>query len=417
MVNVHHKQLATERAQMGPASATIVLMVGNAAAQALTAVAFIALARSLNVNTFGEFGSAYAFSTFCGSAIDFGASQVVTRSLATTSFRGSYWGWLRRRTLLSTISIPPLSALILWMWPDAMNLVSAVALATQSVLIATTFGLLAGVRARRTPVLAGWLLALGNLTFVIGCIAPASSPVTWAAVAAATSWLVTSASAAWTIRGRMRVLEPANQRNPWRGSLAFGVFALAAASQALVLPIVTASGGDVEGGEFAAVSRWVQPILLLPLAYSSFMYPRFSKARSYREVRAELRAALPMAAIATVLVIAGFVFSPNLVKLLLGDEYIGASTVLRLLLLASVPIIVGQPIATALQARGDERFVGTVTLATASLTLLTTAALSAWIGASAGAAAIGIGGVTITVANYLRLRGHLLTESPAQPAT
>jgi O-antigen/teichoic acid export membrane protein len=397
------------------ASGTANVAIASAVGQAVTAAGFLFLARRTESTQLGVFGAGYALSTFAAAAIDFGSSTAETRRLATAKHLDGFGRWMVRRT---AISIIPTSAVWLVLAVTTKSLVGWIGvslLALQTLSMVAAAGVLAATRAIRSPAEASWLVAAGNVLFLVGSISPIGAPLTSAAAGAAASWLLTGLMAIRLLRrsgfgewlGKSR-----DVANPWAGASGFGVFALAANASALLVPIAAATAGGYEAGQLAAVNRWVQPAMLLPLSYSAYMFPKWSREPSFDLVARSLRKAWPLLAASFAAVFALAVAAPFLVDLLIGEAYGGAVAVLRLLSLATLPAIIVQPLNSALQAQGDEKFVAALGVISAGLMLLIAALLSQRLGATAAAIASGLAAAVTLLA--LARRCFALVRSAAQ---
>jgi O-antigen/teichoic acid export membrane protein len=255
---------------------------------------------------------------------DFGSSQAETRRLARNPDVGGFIAWLRRRTVLSLLIIPPTVAVLLATSEDRIATPTLAALSLQAVAFPAANGALAAVRALRSPAWAGWLTAAGNAVFAATCVFGVDAAA-WGAVA---SWLVT-ASVAIVILPRTNS-ERSTRRigNPWSDSSAFGVVGIAVGSLLLLTPIIGVIAGPEAAGNFAAVSRWVAPAALLPSAFSSLAFPRFARATTYKVASRMLLDGVPLLAVSAVALHLLAVFSEQLVSLVLGTEYVASASVL-----------------------------------------------------------------------------------------
>ena len=403
----------------GIARGTISVALGIAVANSTTAVGFLVLARFTDAPQLGSFGAAYAFSTFAASIMDFGSSQAATRRMAAARDLAGFWAWWSRRTALSVVALPLVWAAIHNLWGKHLSALTSGMLSLQAVTLVAALGSLSVVRSLRSPVVASWLTAAGNVLFLVMCINPFGSRLDSAAIGAAASWLLTCIAALACVPRHLGSGQRPKRRNPWSGASGFGVLSLSLNAQLLVVPIVSVLATVTAAGELAAVNRWVQPIMLIPLAYSTLMFPQFARRESFREVDLDLRRGRRLLVLSGVAVLLTVVLAPIAVPALVGQRYRSAVPVLQWLAIAVTPSLVGQPLAIALQARGDGRRVATVGIASAIVTIGVTAAVASSFGASSGPLAIGLGNLTFAVLLARRfarqaqheLRGHSADQS------
>ena len=388
---------------------TLGTSVALAAGQVTTGIAILLMARRLPVNEFGTFAALYAASTGLATLLDFGSSQKWTRELARTRDMASYHHWLGRRTaaqlpivlLFATLA----SALLRH---NALSTTVVIVLSAQALTATMSYGSLAAVRVLVSPARAAWLVFAGNTVFLIcALVAPTSSLLMIGAVGASSSWLLTTALALFTIRGLSGVHRTRSERNPWAGTAGFGLFGLAVALQPFDVVIVGALAGASEAGRIAAVSRWVQPILLLTYAYGNNAFPSLAAAKSDRDAFSLLRSFIPVLLAVLGLCVMIVVMAPWLVSSLLGPGYGSSVLVLRLLALWCLPVAVNQPCVAFLQARGQEHFLAVITLGITTANLLAIAALAHALGATAIpiVALIGFSSLSVVLLHRLRRAG------------
>jgi len=372
-------------------SGTALVALASAVGQAATGLAFIVIARRTSPSVFGPFAAIYSISVVAGGLRDFGSSQRVSRDLARTRDTGELGSWLARRSLPQAIVTLVLAGVLVRLKPIPDGTIATVILAGQGITFSVALAFTAAVRAVRSPQLAAWQVAVGNsLLLVVAIVAPADNLFVWCSAAATSSWILTSCLSAWSLRPGGSLFRRKSTGNPWHDSAGFGAYAIATGLLALGVPIVKVIAGNEAAGNLAAVSRWIQPLILLSLSYSAFMFPRFATYATDREAIRHLRSAIPVFVTAIIASVAVVALAPTLVHLILGPDYLGAVNVLRLSAVAVIPAILSQPLASLLQARGDDKFVGKVGVATSIGALLATAALCSEFGASSSPVANGI---------------------------
>jgi O-antigen/teichoic acid export membrane protein len=352
-------------------------------AQATSAIALLILARRTEPEAFGWYIGLYAASLSVGALLDFGSSQYRTRELAKGHERANFRWWLRRRSVMQVPVVVVFGLGTVALIGDRLPVLCTVGLVAQALTYNASQGSLSAVRATRSPVMAEWFVGIGNLVLLVVClVGPSSVLLTAAGLGAAGSWLLTAVIGLVVTRDLVRGEIPrAGQRNPWTGSTSFGVLSLAMLIHGFEIGAIAWTSGADEAALIGAVSKWGQPIGLLAAAYASYMFPAFARAPTDRAAFHLLRPLRVIVGLATLLALALMVISPWLVDTLLGKQYAGAENILRLLLLAAIPGLVGQPLTSFLQARGAERFVAqlfvVVSVAVFALTIAGSFALGA----------------------------------------
>jgi O-antigen/teichoic acid export membrane protein len=359
--------------------------------QALTGLAFVVIARRTSPEIFGPFASTYSISIVAGGLMDFGSSQRLTRDLARSKILGETGSWLIRRSVAQVAGALALAIVLVSIRPIPNESAATALLAMQSVSLSIALAFAGAVRAVRSPQLAAWQTAVGNAALlVVALLAPLDRLFLFGAAAATSSWLISSVLAAWSLRRNGPFFSRPSRGNPWHESAGLGVYGMAASLMLLAVPIVTMIAGNQAAGNLAAVSRWIQPLILLTISYSTFMFPTFASYEADAEAVRHLRSAIPIVTLgvgASAVMIAA---APNLVSLILGPDYRGSVNILRLSAIAVIPSILSQPIASLLQARGDDRFVGKVGLASSLGALLATGLLCGHFGAAASPVSAGV---------------------------
>lgn len=330
-------------------------------AQAFTGLGFIVIARRVETSLFGLFAATYGASTTFGLIVDFGSSQRITRELA--AGRASDWfaSWLIRRTVIAMPFVALFSFGCSRVTGQRLGVAASIALSSQPAAMLFAAGCLAACRALRTPLLASWAVAAGNFAFlVVALVVDDSNLILGASVAATGSWLVTASACLLLLR--KRVARTADSPgNPWVGSSAFGLFGVAVAAQGLDLAVLSASVGPSIASTYAAVARWIQPLMMLAQALAAQLYPSLSRAQGTKEAVKVLRTGRTFNAFALCCAALLAMAAPLLVSLLLGPRYEEAGHLLRLLSVACIPALLAQPRVALLQARHMERWVAGAT--------------------------------------------------------
>lgn len=328
--------------------------------QATSAIALLVLARRSGTESFGMFIGLYAASLSVGALLDFGSSQCRTRELARGRELAQFRWWLRRRSILQIPAVVVGGGLAVVLISDRLPLICTAGVVTQALTYNVSHGAMASVRSLRSPVLAEWFVGAGNLVLLVACVAsPSSSLLEVAGLAAAGSWALTAVCGLVVTRRLVggQAPSPDVSRNPWSGSTSFGASSLSHSIQGFLIGSIGWTSGADEAALVGGVNKWGQPIGLFAAAYATYMFPAFASASTDRQALLMLRPLRLIAAGGTLVAITLISLSSWLVDNLLGQRYAGADTILRLLLLAAIPVLLAQPLAAFLQARGAERFV------------------------------------------------------------
>lgn len=385
------------------ASGTGAAIISGQLANGLT---FVVLARRLGPEEFGVFAALYTAGLFLGGLLDFGSSQMMTRDLAQGSARDTFKSWLLRRTAAQLLPVALATAIALVAVGGGAGTWTVVSLVSQGVSYPVALAWSAAVRALRSPALGTGLISAGNLLPLgAAAVAPAESIAGVAAIAVSASWLVTALSCWLVVRARLPGRSIPSHGNPWSGSFGFGLFGLAVASASLQVPLIGIVSGAAAAGELAAVSRWTQPVWLIASALAIQAFPGIAAAGSDRDAWLILRSAVPLASIGLGVAGAIVLAAPLLVNVLLGSAFDESVDLLRLLAIATAPVLVNQLVATFLQARGREREVALMTALAVILILFGTAALATLLGAAAAPLASVIGQLFLAIVLVTRMRG------------
>lgn len=391
-------EVAAEREEAGEptaprgSSTSVMFRSGTTAAatlvgQMVTGLGLILLARAEAPAVFGKFSAVLAFSALAGLALDFGSSQLITRDLAVNSFEGDVRAWIARRTALQVTALPFLLVVALVWFGRGLPAACTVVLCAQAVTSSLALGASAPLRAAGQTTRAAVNVALGNCLFLAAVIVGRSFPdhaVLIAAIGQSASWVVTGFASFWWWNGRLpRVRGRNSVGNPWRSSGAFGLLSVGAALASVDVTVANAVGSSDAAGQYAAVSRWTQPLGLISNAYSQVLFPEVAKASTGRRAVAVLRTAIPGGFIAAFVAAVIAVIATPLVRLVLGRDYADAAHALRFLCLAVAVAMVNQLLAMTLQARKRERFAALSVTGSSIVYLPLVAAMSRPLGAVA----------------------------------
>ena len=360
----------------------VALALGSGIAQVLVAVIYIFTARTMQPNDFGVVATAMALGAVGAALLDFGANSYWVRELASGR--------------LTQEQLNPKMATRLGIAIAAAGIVSATAAATDTRFIATGAMLLSTtavtvmlvpLRAARRAEFVGVLTVIDRAVAVVGfflllALGIDAGVALWIGIAFGDVILVglVGASERSTIRLTTRRFS-----NPWNGAKWFSLTTLSVSAQQMDLPIMTAFAGPAAAGIYGGVSRWIQPMILATGSFTAAVAPFLAAQPNLRGARPQLVRAIWILAITMLISIGVLLSAPWLVTTLLGDEYSGATPVLRWLAAAMVLNAVAQPMIAALLARQFDHIAAVVMLASVVVQLATVAALAPTLGAvSAG---------------------------------
>lgn len=202
---------------------------------------------------------------------------------------------------------------------------------------------------------------------------------------------------------------------PWRELVRAGApymwNTLAAQSRMLDAAVVAAVLTPAAAGAYAAASKLVQPVLLVPQTIASLVLPRAARVdatASRRMVRplllagvASLVAVVPLALVA-----------PWLLTLVMGEQYASSADTFRALLVGMPFVALSAPLAAILQGQDRARLAATIGIGFAVLLLVGVAvgaAVAGPVGAAAGLSVSFVARSVVLVVAALRVR-------PADPA-
>lgn len=355
-------------------------------AQAASAAALILVARRSSLYGFGSFISLYGVAITVGGVIDFGSSSLWSRELARGASVEGYWPRLATRTLFALAPVGALTLGAFGLFQARLPPWCIAGLSLQALTIGVSNGTGAAVRALDVPARAEWFVATGNVTLLATvALSPRSDVLQNAGIAACASWLVTGFIGFSFLyrRTKAKKCPRLTRSNPWEGCRHFGVTSVAVLLSGFIIPMVGAVAGSEAAASLGAVAKWSQPISLIAISAATFLTPRLARAESDHAAAQVLRQAAPAAFLGLLVSLAIIIAAPSLVAVLLGGTYRESVYLVRLSCLAAVPVLVGQPAASFLQARGYERSVSRTYLFCGVSSLVATVALAALIGASA----------------------------------
>lgn len=330
------------------------LMVGTAAAQGLTAVAYLLTARTMTAAQYGIAMSQIGLAITIAGLVDFGSNAFAAREISAgrLAVRPAL-GRLYAKLMLLAVAVAAatmLSGLI------GHRDLPTLAVGMLAVWTAATMGLQSIIRALGHLRWATSVLVVERLALLAGVgtcllVEVRVRPGVLVSISVATTVLSTAVGLI-TLRDRGIVARP---NHPFRGSLHFGVSAALTSVQAADVPLIGLFAGRQVAGGYAGVARWTTPMNLIANTWVQGLTPSLAAAGSHAEaMRIALRSSriLVLSWGASILVA---LLSPWLVRQGLGENYTASIIVLQLLAIATIPASVGQLAATFLQCRGFDR--------------------------------------------------------------
>ncbi|MCR2784959.1 MULTISPECIES: oligosaccharide flippase family protein [unclassified Microbacterium] len=175
-----------------------------------------------------------------------------------------------------------------------------------------------------------------------------------------------------------------------RGSWPYWLNTVGTQIRNLDVAVVTAAGGPLASGFYAAASRLTSPFRIIPTAMATVLLPAVSRLRAQGRGLAPAAKPAALVVFTTSAVYAfGVLIAPWVVTLVLGAAYAGAVVPVQIVM-ASMPFAaVASVLGSILQGVGQTRIVGSAAIAMSSVCLV-----MAFVGASlsgAAGAAMGLG--------------------------
>ncbi|MEV8239979.1 oligosaccharide flippase family protein [Microbacterium testaceum] len=339
----------------------IALASGTALAQVIVAVMYIVTARETGPESYGHLVAAIALGTSAFGFFDFGTSAFWIRERASERMPLDVFSERVTAKLGIALVFFTIALAVALLWFPTLVPSCAIFLAgtvTQTAMVPLR-------AARRGEVVAGLSIverAAALPVFAI-TIAAGVDPLQslWISLATGTMTAGVAAYLVSRTAGRAK-LRWRPRSNPWRGAGFYGMSALATGAQQLDLPLLTAVAGPVAGGIYGGVNRWTQPMGLLATAFSSASAPFIAHAQDWKSTQRLVTRAAWLLVLAVCVSAALAVAAPWLVALLLGPDFADSAAVLQWLAMGTIPIIINQPLAAALQARRYDHFVAGVYL-------------------------------------------------------
>ena len=318
---------------------------GKAAALLIAAASLALAARYLSPDGFGRYQLALAYFTVFGVAVDLGLTTILVReSSRNRAIEARLAGIVLALRLTASTVVMMVALAAAWLLPYDRALRGAIAIAGVGVFCAWIQGPLAApfqTRLRMMPVVAaeltGRLAGLAAMVIVLALDAGLSGVVAATSLAA----LITLVVTAFAVHGVVPIQLVAD-RVAWRHVLAAGLpLGVAAALDILYVRIdvfiLAIYRPFYEVGLYSMAYRVYELLLLVPGFFIRSLFPVL--AREMAEGRTLIRQRIQRATFLVIAaglptVAAGVALAPQLVRLVGGEAFAGATVVLRLLLAA-----------------------------------------------------------------------------------
>lgn len=369
-------------------------MLGTAAAQGLTAVAYLLTARSLTAAQYGVAMSQIGLAITCAGLVDFGSNAFVAREISAGRLAVTpALGRLYAKLLVLSGAVVAATALA---WLVGYRDLPILVVGLLAVWTAATMGLQSIIRALGRLRWATSVLVVERLALLVavGACLLLDVPVlpgVLVSISLATTILSTAVG--------LVVLRPqgisATPSHPFRGSLHFGVSAALTSLQAADVPLIGLFAGRQVAGGYAGVARWTTPMNLIANTWVQGLTPSLAAAGSHAEaLRLALRSSRILVASWSVSILVALL-SPWLVRQGLGENYTASIVVLQMLAIATIPASIGQLAATFLQCRGFDRQVAGIMAVFIPAQLLLMGGLAAAISVAGAGLALLVGQVLL----------------------
>lgn len=325
------------------------------------------VARVLSVEAFGQFTAAWAFASLVAIVADSGMGMLAARDVAQETSTGYHqldelYSW-RLWMILAGSVVGPLLGLFLLPSPEARRL--AIGLVPGALLLGLA-DLFCWIF--KGALRAGWcaVLQIGSrlLLLTLSIVAVMSSqPLTGLALAYIVSGFTMSALGWLVLARKMKVLHWATL-GPTFFTLTLpkiyrigAIMILSVAFSRVDLLIVSAVTPAAQAGLFAAASRLIDAVRLLPMVACSIYLPTFSSLHDKpEELRSCFKSAFTYLLLASVAIalITTF-FAEPILGLLLGTHYVPAAGVLRIMIWSAIPLCTNILMFSLLYALHDHR--------------------------------------------------------------
>jgi O-antigen/teichoic acid export membrane protein len=369
------------------------LSLGSLINQTATMLLFLAVARAAGPTAFGPVVAAIGLATIAVDLTDLGLSSRLLRDL---SRKPSTLGLVRSAVearavtifvvatawiLLSPVLARRIEMTSVWMLAGYTALFSAESLAIVPLKAAgrmRSVGLIIATD-RVVATTTGLLLLLAGVRPTVALT------ISLATGAAAGCTLALVRWPAGQVRELIRTSNHGKLRDAWRGTFSFGITGLLTDLQLADAAIVQAFAGPTAAGLLAVPARLTGPIGTVSASFSAALFPSVAALEgNQRRQREELLSgAWLLVPLSLGLVLLWFA-APSLIPGLFGQAYEKSGQLLRLFLPGILLASINAPLASYLQARGDERYVAQVVAITVLSSFVALALLAARFGATGG---------------------------------
>lgn len=360
-------------------SQAIALALGAALSQVLVALLYINAARASSPSEYGIVVSAIALGNALVGFIDFGSNSLWVRELASQELSIDEVGTraVIKLLIVGLIGVVATAASCLWLpqFVFAPAVLAAVAYVQTMVV---------PLRSERRGIAVSVILlterAAAAAIYVVAILAGANPLV--ALIPALVSGSILAGIIATLVTPRAHRFRFTKKLwvNPWSGAKHYGFYSVALSAQQLDLPLLVLVAGNAAAGNYGAVNRWTQPLALLASAFSGAAAPFLAKASSIKQAAKVVSSSIWILLVAIGAAVVVIFTAPLLVLWLLGPDYASSSPLLQLLALGTIPAILNQPLATALQARRHDRLVSNLVVSAVLIQLLLVSILGTLLG-------------------------------------
>jgi O-antigen/teichoic acid export membrane protein len=351
---------------------TVILAVSSVYSAIVTALIMLIAARNSNPEVFGEVAVSIAAAVTLIGLADFGTNQLWLRNLTNGTLQiNDFRSRLTWKILFVTISACVLILISLCHVKLHLQILITVAIGYFSFL---NLNFQISLRAIGRSDIVAYLIVIERTISLLGMvilifIGLTASTALWLAMVLS-SIIATIIAAVVTPKSARFIPSWQNYSNPWSGSLSFGLTGFASSLNGLELSLISSVLGNYAAGVYGAVGRWVQPLYIIVSSFAASSGPFIANAQNIHSAFAVIKKSLwiPLTSIAGS--IALFIFTPQIVDLLLGPAYAESVSVLRLLAIGSIPGFFNQIVLILLQFAGHEKSVALILLPMAFLQIL-----------------------------------------------
>lgn len=395
---------------------TLLLTAASGSSQLAMILLFVWAARSSSLQEFGTISVGIALGGTLVGLLDFGSNTLWVRNLARNELNV-----VKVRILFFWKLIFSLIAICIFVFAVILAGFTQIAITSGAIAFSFLFNIntLVSLRARgrndlvSIAVFADRFIAVVTMFGFVYWLNFQSSQALWISLvigalsSSCISWVVTSPTN-WMYPKYGRLL------NPWKNSFSFGVSSSSISLQTLDLPISAAVLGTSISGLYAAVNRWVQPLNLFVGSFTQAIAPFVSNAQTFSTAWVRIKKSFWMVYVTLGAAIFLFIFSDQLVALLLGQRYEAAGLLLKILIIGTIPSLISQILLVSLQSLGLEKFVAMVLVPSTMLQLLLVWSFSTYVGIVGVAIAFCIGQsftlIGLSIVLLFARRGKLLRK-------